>query len=155
VYIFIDYSNVAYEGSRELNIVDDCFNIDLKRLVLTVCNGRERAEVFIAGSTPPRAPTPPKDELAWKRAKDLGFNVTTFQRNASNKEKKVDVYLACKITEIICTKTPGILVLVTGDSDFSIPINHAKEKKWGVEIWSWPKGMKILFIYISGHMNTN
>ncbi|GET01772.1 NYN domain-containing protein [Rhizophagus clarus] len=141
VYIFIDYSNVTHEGSRELNIANDSFNVDLNRLVITVRNGRELGRVFIAGSTPQTAPTPYKDELSWQRAKDLGFDVKTFQRNASNKEKGVDVYLACNMMEIILTKTPGILVLVTGDSDFSTPINKAKEKKWGVEIWSWPKGM--------------
>ncbi|CAG8641810.1 17238_t:CDS:2 [Rhizophagus irregularis] len=141
VYIFIDYSNVVHEGSRELSFQNESFNVDLNRLVIIVCNGRKLGGVFIAGSTPQIASTPAKDELSWKRAEDLGFNVKTFPRNASNKEKGVDVDLACNIMEVILTKTPGTLILITGDSDFSTPINKAKEKKWGVEIWSWPKGM--------------
>ncbi|EXX68437.1 hypothetical protein RirG_105250 [Rhizophagus irregularis DAOM 197198w] len=139
VYIFIDYSNVTHEGSRELNIANDHFNVDLNRLVLTVCNGRKSGGVFIAGSTPQTAPTPAKDELAWRRAEHHGFNVKTFPRNASNKEKKVDSRLTCDIMLTI-RKNPGILVLVAGDSDYSVPLEEARKENWEIEIWFWNKG---------------
>ncbi|CAB5387856.1 unnamed protein product [Rhizophagus irregularis] len=142
VYIFIDYSNVVHEGSRELSFPNESFNVDINRLVTTVRNERNLGGVFIAGSTP----TPAKDELAWRRAEHHhGFNVETFPRNALNKEEGVDVHLACEMMEVILTKTPGTLILITGDSDFSEPVNQAKEKKWEVEIWSWPKGMAKIF----------
>src|SRR5207247_235900 len=86
VYIFIDYSHVNHEGSRDLAIVN-------------------------------------------------GFT--------------------CDFMRTIHTKNPGILVLVAGDSDYSIPFNEAKKMKWERETWFWPKGMKVLFIYISGHMSTS
>ncbi|CAB4422348.1 unnamed protein product [Rhizophagus irregularis] len=142
VYIFIDYSNVVHEGSRECSFPNESFNVDLNRLVTTVCNERKPGGVFIAGSTP----TPAKDELAWRRAEHHhGFNVEIFPRNALNKEEGVDVHLACKMKTVMFTKIPGTLILITGDSDFSEPVNQAKEKKWGVEIWSWPKGMAKTF----------
>jgi hypothetical protein len=145
VYIFIDYSNVILGSHNNLNIKTDFFNVDPNRLIITVCNGRRLGEVFIAGSHPP-----PENDL-WARAKELGFNVNIFPRNNSQREKKVDVYLACKMTEIMFSKSPGILVLVSGDADFTFPLNEAKEKNWRIEIWSWSKGRKyeVLFILIT------
>ena len=140
MYIFIDDSNVTHEGSRELDIGKGFnFNVDYNRLVTKVLHGRELGKVYIVGSTPPS-----KDGLQ-ERSKDLGFRVTFFPRNASNKEKKVDAQLICDMMRTIYTESPAKLVLVAGDSDYSISLIEAREKNWKVETWFWSKGTRVSF----------
>ncbi|CAB4487847.1 hypothetical protein RhiirA5_394687 [Rhizophagus irregularis] len=134
VYIFIDYSNVTYGSQSNLRIANDVFNVDPNRLVITVCNGRKLGGVFIAGSDPPI------DDELWVRALDLKFNVNIFPLTAG-REKKVDTQLAVDMMDIIYSKNPGTLVLVSGDADFIIPLDKAKEKNWRIEIWSWSRGI--------------
>ncbi|GBB91981.1 hypothetical protein RclHR1_19470004 [Rhizophagus clarus] len=134
VHIFVDYSNVIFGSRDNLNIATEYFNIDLNRLIITVCNGRKLGKVFIAASEPS-----PEDDL-WERAKGLNFIVNVFPRNAG-REKKVDTQLTCDMMQIIHSENPGTLILLSGDSDFAIPLNKAKEKNWKIEIWSWFIGM--------------
>lgn len=147
VYIFIDYSNVTYGSQSNLRIANDVFNVDPNRLVITVCNGRKLGGVFIAGSDPPI------DDELWVRALDLKFNVNIFPLIAG-REKKVDTQLAVDMMDIIYSKNPGTLVLVSGDADFIIPLDKAKEKNWRIEIWSWSRGRKYRYYFYFLVMST-
>ena len=46
-----------------------------------------------------------------------GYEVRVYDRSRAG-EKKVDVAVASEMTEVVCTKQPGTLVLVLGDGDY-------------------------------------
>ncbi|CAG8839677.1 23563_t:CDS:2, partial [Racocetra persica] len=89
----------------------------------------------IVGSRPP-----PNDSL-WRSVREQGFNVMVYDRNIENREKKVDVTLAHTIDKVIFRKSPGILALVSGDSDFDPIVTTAFQCNWIVETWFWNMGM--------------
>src|SRR5688572_8025207 len=102
VHIFIDNSNLFIEGSKlvsrleKVNVCDNKkpnfldFYVDHGQLVTTVLHGRRMGGAFIVGSVPPA------NDTLWDRAKSHGCEVQLYRRNASNKERKVDLKLACR-----------------------------------------------------------
>ncbi|CAI2202004.1 7210_t:CDS:1, partial [Funneliformis geosporum] len=143
VYVFIDNSNLFIEGSKivsrleNVNVCDNKqpnfldFYVDHGQLVMTVLHGRKMSSAFVIGSVPP-----PNDTL-WDRARSYGCEVKTYQRNASNKEKKVDTKLVCRAMRSILTKNHSTLLLVAGDSDYCPLIEEAREENWNIETWFW------------------
>lgn len=152
-YVFIDDSNLWIEGQktqgRKLKDadIDPRYRTDLGRflnMVLTK-DSMERSinKAFLYGSIPP-----PNDTL-WNAARKKNFEVKTFKRSISGKEKKVDVAMATDITEVATEKKYSgserqtVFVVVTGDKDLITPIELAMTKSdlISVELWAWDFSM--------------
>nr|CAG8466255.1 1133_t:CDS:2 [Entrophospora candida] len=146
VYLFIDNSNLFIEGKYSVGHLEKLGTIDKKRgthyydliriehgqLLNIVQNGRPlSANPFLVGSKPP------SEDSMWKYIRELGFDVAVYKRNSQDREKKVDVRLACAMQKTIEKNTPGVLVLIAGDGDYEYPIVDAIENNWIVEVWFW------------------
>lgn len=152
-YVFIDDSNIWIEGQkaqgRKLKDadIDPRYRTDLGRFLNMVLNkdNKERCinKAFLYGSIPP-----PNDTL-WNAARKKNFEVKTFQRSISGKEKKVDVAMATDITEVAVEKKYSssgrqtVFVVVTGDKDLITPIELAmvKSELISIELWAWDFSM--------------
>ncbi|GBB89602.1 hypothetical protein RclHR1_16330004 [Rhizophagus clarus] len=143
VSIFIDNSNLFIEGAKivgQLENVPDVYSnsrsdiefyVDHGLLVTTVLRGRKLRNAFIIGSIPS------ENDTLWARARDHGCEVTTYERNASNKEKKADVKLVCYAMRTLFTKTGSTILIIAGDGDYCPLVEEAKKENWKVETWFW------------------
>ena len=147
-YVFIDDSNLWIAGQKELGKKlkdadrDTRFRVDLgKFLRLVVTKGRSISKAFLYGSVPP-----PNDTV-WKAAREKNFDVKTFQRSGSGREKEVDVAMTSDILDnlykMVYSKTAEnvIFIIVTGDRDLKIPIERTLDQKICVDLWSWKDSM--------------
>ncbi|CAG8844187.1 34683_t:CDS:2, partial [Gigaspora margarita] len=147
IYIFVDNSDVFIEGKyaiaelENLGTFDNkrhspCFNqfrIDNGKLLATIQGNRKLGdEPVIVGSRPL-----PNDSL-WMSVREQGYDAMVYDRNIEN---HTDVVLAHSIDEVIFTKSPGILALVSGDSDYDPIVTTALKCNWIVETWFWNMGM--------------
>jgi hypothetical protein len=137
IFAYVDNSNIYVEGCRIAavnkklpgaetlwdamtnNIVDYNWKIDYGELYRLIVGTHEIGEVNLWGSPPPY-------DSFWQMVGKCGFNVVTFDKNFSHKEKKVDVAIAHTITKAAYNngkikKGVDIILLVAGDSDF-IPV---------------------------------
>lgn len=133
LFVYVDNSNVWIEGRRvsavrsglaasavdamDRGVLDQSWSYDFGRLYEAVCPDTAqigRSSLF--GSRPP-----PNDSL-WEKARQQGFEVHTFDRNYSNKEKEVDVAIATQIVadsfEHMRLDRGDRCVLVSGDRDY-------------------------------------
>ncbi|RIB24332.1 hypothetical protein C2G38_1958072, partial [Gigaspora rosea] len=84
------------------------------------------------------------------RIQEQGYEVTVFDRNPiPQHEKEVDIKLSISILKTIVTNNPGILILISGDRDYTPMVETAMENNWIVQNWFWTSGMKILSCYTS------
>jgi uncharacterized LabA/DUF88 family protein len=141
--VLVDNSNIFFEGQKcsaqrkgmfpravgEKQPVDISWRIDFMKLLAQLAEGRTIQRAFLVGSRPP-----PNDDV-WKMAKNGGFEVKTYDRDARNKEKAVDTELVAQGTLTIATApAPGVLVIASGDRDFIPLVNVAHDLKWTVEM---------------------
>ena len=69
-----------------------------------------------------------------------GFNPTVYEKNAANREKKVDVAIAHRMTKDAYTmidKDKDELLLVAGDSDFVPAVADLTGEGFKVEVAFW------------------
>ena len=143
-YVFVDNSNVWIEGkyasavrkgldsdiitAHKNKICDNSWKLDFGKLLSCVVDGKleEVKEAIIIGSKPTQ-----KDSL-WRAMTTAGFRVETYQRNGSNKEKKVDTGIVQMINKKLYKESEDedIFVLVLGDKDY-VPTVEAIGKKTG------------------------
>ncbi|PKK62044.1 hypothetical protein RhiirC2_790943 [Rhizophagus irregularis] len=64
-----------------------------------------------------------------------GYDVNVFGRNCASREKGVDNFITLKIAKMIYTESPGILVLIAGDSDYYGTLLEVIDYNWKVEFW--------------------
>jgi len=147
-YIFIDDSNlwIAGQKARAKKLVDtdkdSRFRVDLGRFMNLVAKERLITKAFLYGSVPP-----PNDTV-WKAAKERNYDVKTFKRSGSGREKEVHVAMASDIIEELheLESTDDVtFILVTGDRDFKPTIMKVLSKKVSVELWSWIDSMALEF----------
>jgi len=143
--ILVDNSNVFIEGQKhsakikkiknensDKEICDPSWRISFGNLLNVVAEGQQILQAILVGSRPPK-----NDEI-WGVAKNKGFDVIVYDRNYKNQEKSVDTELVARGTEIICTNPePGILKILSGDSDFIPLVNVAHRRNWEVEMWAF------------------
>lgn len=143
-YVFIDDSNLWIAGQKAQGKklkdadVDTRFRVDLGKFLKLVTKGRNLSKAFLYGSIPP-----PNDTV-WKAAREKNFDVQTFQRSGSGREKEVDVAMATSITRTLYTmesKFNVIFTAVTGDRDLKTPIELTLKEGVPVELWSWEDSM--------------
>ncbi|KAF0413252.1 nyn domain-containing protein [Gigaspora margarita] len=153
IYVFVDNPNVlkyviavlenfgAFDNRRH----SPCFNqfrVDHGKLLATIQSNRKLGDApVIVGSRPS-----PNDSL-WRSVREQGYNVMVCDRNIENHEEKADLELVHMIDKVIFTKSPGILALVSGDSDYDPIITTALDRNWIVETWFWNMGMSGELIY--------
>ncbi len=151
-YVFVDNSNLFIEGQYAIGtllgygLFDrkrngyklDTLRIEYGLLLQTILQGRELgASPVMVGSRPP-----PNDSM-WQLFRTVGFTVKVFDRNRDDKEKKVDVELACSMMDVVYTKPKGVLILVSGDGDYQPAILRALENGFKIEIWFWTTGTTV------------
>lgn len=148
-YVFIDDSNLWIAGQQAQGKklkdadIDPRYRVDLGRFLFMVLKDRSITRAFLYGSIPP-----PNDTL-WNAARKKNFDVKTFERSRSGKEKKVDVAMATDITELATEKKysssgrQAVFIIVTGDRDMSTPVQLAigKSDLISVELWAWDYSM--------------
>ncbi|MBW0252603.1 NYN domain-containing protein [Cellulomonas sp. PS-H5] len=133
LFVYVDYSNVWIEGMRVSavkkglapstgeamrdRITDQTWRLDFGRLYSAVCpEDSQIGRSSLFGSRPP------EDDSIWRVARERGFEVTVFDRNAFNKEKGVDMEMGAQILDDsyqhMRSERGDRLVLVSGDQDF-------------------------------------
>jgi hypothetical protein len=127
-YSYIDNSNFYIEGCRvsavqkgmakniyeamDQLIVDHTWNPDYGKPYEFICGQDAVARLW--GSPPP-------GDTFWNMLHKKGFNPTVYEKNFSNKETKVDVAIAARMTKdayTIVDNTKDELLLLAGDSDY-------------------------------------
>ena len=69
-----------------------------------------------------------------------GFNPTVYEKNFSNKEKKVDVAIGARMTKdayTIIDKSKDEIILVAGDSDYVPVVSDLVSEGFKVEVAFW------------------
>ncbi|POG80984.1 hypothetical protein GLOIN_2v1512057 [Rhizophagus irregularis DAOM 181602=DAOM 197198] len=84
---------------------------------------------------------PPSRDTLWERVRNAGYDIIIFDRWDYH-EKDVGNVIGYLIDEVIFTKTPATIALVSGDGDFYWNVKVALERGWNVEIWAWNSGVK-------------
>lgn len=150
-YVFVDNSNVWIEGkyasavrkgmatdivtAHAKKICDNSWKLDFGKLLSCVVDGKldEVKEAVIIVSKPTH-----KDSL-WKAMETAGFHVETFQRNESNREKKVDTGIVQVINKKLYKESEegDIFVLVLGDKDYVPTVETIEEENRKSRIVFW------------------
>jgi uncharacterized LabA/DUF88 family protein len=132
-FVYVDNSNVWIEGMRvsavqrglapdmwaaqDEKIVDFDWKLDFGKLY-EIAGGEIVGRAVLYGSKPP-----PNDSL-WRAAEHQGFEVVVFDRNASNREKKIDTQIT---TDVVADSYEWMkqgrdeVRLVAGDADY-VPV---------------------------------
>ncbi len=147
-FLYVDNSNLWIEGMHvsavanglapdiwaacEQRICDYNWKIDFGRLF-----------EFAAGSAVGRAvlfgSRPPQNDSLWTIAKARGFEVIVHDRNAQNREKKIDTQITAEILSdsYELMKTGDSVTIVSGDSDYVPAIEKLKSRGFSVEVCFW------------------
>lgn len=148
-YVYVDNSNVWIEGMHvsavakgmapdiwaacDQRICDAAWKLDFGRL-FEFAGGKDVGRALLVGSRPP-----PNDSV-WKSAESQGFEVVVHDRNASNKEKRVDTEIATQILDdSYQLMKPGqdVITLVSGDADYIPVIESLIKRGFAVEVCFW------------------
>ena len=168
-YVFVDNSNVWIEGkflsavkngmaenildAHQNKVSDTTWKMDFGKLLECVVDGKleEVKEAVIVGSKPTQ-----KDSL-WKAMERAGFKVETQQRNASNREKKIDTGIVQKINRKLYKESEegDTFVLVLGDSDYVPVIEDIKEEKRKVKVAFWDNAAGEIISAADEYLNLN
>lgn len=148
-FLYVDHSNVWIEGMHVAAVAaGQAPNIwDAQRLRITVPwradfgklyefaggDRREVARAVLYGSRPP-----PNDSL-WRIAERKGFEVVVHDRNAANREKKIDTSIAADIVADSYERMrPGDEVtLVAGDADYVPVVEKLVARSFGFHVVFW------------------
>lgn len=168
-WIYVDNSNVFIEGQRvhavqqgmalsihdamQNRIVDPGYRISFGKLYQ-----------FIAGANPARAmlfgSRPPENDAIWGIARQAGFEVITHDRNAANKEKKIDTGIVTEMTRDAYRNaaTGDVFTLVSGDSDYVPTVQRLIADGFQVDVVFWDHAARELkeacsnFVSLNPHM---
>jgi len=83
---------------------------------------------------------PPQNDSVWDAARRWGFDVTTYDRNIANHEKKIDTDIVATMIEDsyeILTIGKDEITLVAGDSDYVPAIEKLKKRGIPVHVVFW------------------
>jgi len=130
-YVYVDNSNVWIEGMRVSAVenglafdiydaidrnVTDRWSYDFGKLLGIVGGQRNRLrKAVLFGSRPPQ------NDSLWEAARQGGFEVVVEDRNAQNREKKIDSGIAVRMVEDsyeLIDKENDEMILVAGDRDY-------------------------------------
>lgn len=156
-FIYVDNSNLFLEGRRvaavKKGLADDIkqamehrtmdyeYQIDFGKLYEFLTQGEETERCYLIGSRPP-----PNDTL-WGIAESKGFEVHVEDRNAANKEKKIDTTIATEMLDDAYNenqKKDHTITLVSGDRDYVPPVKKLIKRGYSVDVVFWEHAAKEL-----------
>lgn len=173
-WIYVDNSNVFIEGQRssavakgmaldvydamQNRILDVEYRMSFGKLYEFIA-GTDRAETaraMLFGSRPPQ------NDAIWEIARKAGFEVVTHDRNAANKEKKIDTGIVTEMTrDAYRNAQPGdVFTIVSGDSDYVPTIEALKSDGFQVDVVFWDHASRELkdvcsnFTSLTPHLET-
>lgn len=147
-FCYVDNSNVWIEGMHvsavargmapdvwaacEQRICDNDWKIDFGRL-FEFAAGADVGRAVLFGSRPPQ------NDSLWGIARAKGFEVIVHDRNAQNKEKKIDTQITAEMIEDSYErmKKGDTITLVSGDSDYVPALEKLKARGFKVEVCFW------------------
>jgi len=172
-YTYGDNSNLFIEGRRvsavakglapniydamNNRVLDQSWDIDYGKLHTFLC-GTDKKEI---GGARLWGSPPPSDSF-WKMVERKGFGVQTFERNAANKEKKLDMAIGHRMTKeayTIIDKANDEIALVAGDKDFVPVVVDLVAEGFTVVVVFWDHAAKELkdvassFLSLNSHLN--
>lgn len=149
--VYVDNSNVWIEGmhvsavinGHALDVYDAASNkicdynwkFDFGKLLhFAGGEGHQVKRAILFGSRPP------KNDSLWVAAKRNGFEVKTYDRNASNREKKIDTDIVATMMEDsyeLVDKERDEMVLVAGDKDYVPMVEKLRRRGIRVILCFW------------------
>lgn len=172
-WIYVDNSNVFIEGQRasavsqemalsiydamQNRILDTNYRISFGKLYEFIA-GIDRDEIsraMLFGSRPPA------NDAIWDMAKKAGFEVITEERNAANKEKKIDTGIVTAMTRDAYRNAQegDVFTIVSGDSDYVPTVETLRNDGFQVDVVFWEHAARELieacsnFIPLNPHLN--
>lgn len=141
-YVYVDNSNVFIEGRKiaarkngARDFHDFQFRLDFGELYDFIAeHDREKiARALLLGSRPPTS------DKVWETAERAGFEVVVLNRNAENREKKVDTGLVAAMIRDAYTRAAksDVISLVAGDSDYVPAVDLLVKDGFYVEVIFW------------------
>jgi hypothetical protein len=122
--------------ATEQKIVDPSWRYDFGRLYELACP----ADAAI-GRSIMFGSRPPENDSLWQQARSRGFEVEVFDRNAANREKRVDTSLSVMMTEdsfrYMASGRGDSAVLIAGDGDYIPAINSLAERGFPTRVVFW------------------
>lgn len=151
-WIYVDNSNVFIEGKRvsavergqaldifdamRNNIFDNTYRLRFEKLRQFVAGVTRQNDgrLVLFGSRPPIT-----DEI-WSSASRAGYEVIVEDRNASNKEKRIDTGIATAMLEDSFQSADpksDVFTLISGDGDYIPVIRSLKKRGFQIDIVFW------------------
>ena len=163
-YVYVDNSNVFIEGKKiaarrngNKTEIDFSFRLDFGELYDFVAehNPKKIARALLLGSSPPTS------DQVWNVAERAGFEVVVIDRNAENREKKVDTGIVAAMVRDAYTKAEktDVITLVAGDSDYVPAVEMLVADGFHVEVVFWSNASSELksvcskFIELDRHLD--
>lgn len=172
-WIYVDNSNVFIEGKRvsavakgqaldiweaiENRILDIDYRMSFGKLFEFVAgtDRKQTSRAMLFGSRPPA------NDAIWEIAKRAGFEVVTHDRNAANKEKKIDTGIVSEMMrDAYRNASKGdVFTLVSGDNDYVPAVQNLRSDGFQVDLVFWEhagqelKGACSNFISLNPHLN--
>lgn len=171
-FLYVDNSNVWIEGmhvaavenglaptiwdAMENKVCDNSWRLDFGKLYEFA--GGEKKDV---GRAVLYGSRPPKNDSLWSQAEKRGFEVIVYDRNASNKEKKIDTSIAADMVadsfELMKPQQDEV-TLVCGDRDLVPAVERVRKRGIQVDVVFWDhcanelKGVASNFISLNQHL---
>ena len=172
-WISVDNSNVFIEGQRASavksgmaldiwdalsnRVLDPSYRMSFGKLYAFVAGNdpAETARAMLFGSRPPT------NDTIWEMAKRAGFEVVTQDRNAANKEKKIDTGIVAALTRDAYrnAKAGDVFTIVSGDSDYVPAVEQLIADGFQVDVVFWDHAARELrescsnFISLNQHID--
>lgn len=172
-WVYVDNSNVFIEGQRvsavQQGMALDIYDaMDNRTLDFNYRMSFGKLYEFVAGQDRSKAlramlfgSRPPRNDAIWNLAERAGFEVVVEDRNAANKEKKIDTGIVAALTrDAYRNADPGdVFTLVSGDGDYVPAIEQLVEDGWQVDVVFWSHAARELreassnFIALDSHLD--
>ena len=155
-FLYVDNSNVWIEGMHVAAVEDGlapnvweaqseritaAFRMDFGRLYeFAGGTGTEVGRAVLYGSRPPA------NDSLWEIAARKGFEVVVYDRNAANREKKIDTKISTDIvSDSYARMSPtDAVTLVSGDRDYVPVVENLRGRGFEVHIVFWSHAAKEL-----------
>lgn len=152
LFVYVDNSNLWIEGQRlsavkrgmvadvwtamSEKIVDSSWRYDFGRLYELVC-----PEDAIVGRSVMFGSRPPENDSLWRQARERGFEVEVFDRNAANREKRVDTALTVMMMadsfQHMQSSRGDAALLIAGDGDYMPAIESLASRGIPTQVAFW------------------
>lgn len=149
-FLYVDNSNVWIEGMHVAAVVTGTapdiwtaqdrnittpWSYDFGRLLYFA--GGEKDDV---GRAVLYGSRPPKNDSLWGSAQRQGFEVVVYDRNAANREKKIDTQITADMIEDsyeLMKPARDEITLVAGDKDYVPAVEKLRKRGFTVHVVFW------------------